>query len=95
MKTEFRIKQISLDALNTHLFETIEMLKNNSDPVASDNEKIDINAAKAIADLGKIIVEGYKVKAHVLNMINNSGDLNPNELKTIAIEAGFTDKLQS
>jgi hypothetical protein len=87
--------QISLDSLNNHLFETIEMLKNNSDPVASENEKIDIKTAKAIAELGKIIVEAFKVKAHVLNMINNSGDLNPNEMKTIAIDAGFSDKIES
>jgi hypothetical protein len=87
--------QISLDALNNHLFETIEMLKNNSDPIASDNEKIDIKTAKAIAELGKIIVEGFKVKAHVLNMIKNAGDLNSQEIKTFAIEAGFSDKIES
>jgi hypothetical protein len=65
-------KNISLDALNEHLFETIEMLKNNNDPKASPNEKIDLDTAKTIALLGKNIVEGYKVKAQVLNTLANS-----------------------
>lgn len=65
-------KQISIDALNAQLFETIEMLKNNRDPQASDNEKIDIETARSISDLGRVIVEGYKVKAQVLNMLSKA-----------------------
>jgi hypothetical protein len=65
-------KQINLDALNMHLFETIEMLKNNSDPNASDNEKIDVDTAKTIADLAKVVVDGYKVKAQVLAIVSKS-----------------------
>jgi len=69
------MKQTSIDALNNHMFEAIEMLKNNSDKKASDNEKMDIATAKAIADLGKVIVEGYKVKAQVLNLINSGENM--------------------
>jgi hypothetical protein len=32
------MKKLNLDDLNAHLFETIEMLKNNSDKRASENE---------------------------------------------------------
>jgi len=69
------MKQTSIDALNNHMFEAIEMLKNNSDSKASPNEKMDIATAKAIADLGKVIVEGYKVKAQVLTLINQGENM--------------------
>ena len=54
------MSRLTIDKLNEHLFETIEMLKNNSDPNASPNEKIDIETAKTIANLGKVAVEGFK-----------------------------------
>lgn len=83
------MKQTSLDALNNQLFETIEMLKNNNDSEASENEKIDIDTAKTIANIGKVIVDGFKVKAQVLGMINKTNDLVPNEIKEIAISSGI------
>lgn len=86
------MKQISLDALNAQLFETIELLKNNNDPQASQNEKIDIENAKAIADLGKVIVDGYKVKAQVMNMMTRTQSFEPSELKGLAIESGIANK---
>lgn len=52
----------NLSDLRNHLFETIERLKANSDPEASDNEKIDIEDAKVIGNLGKILVESAKVE---------------------------------
>lgn len=80
-------KQINIDKLNEHLFEAIEMLKNNSDPEASECEKIDVNSAKTIADLSKVVVEGYKVKAQVLNMVRNAE--NPNLLKSQIVQSGI------
>ena len=80
-------KQINIDKLNEHLFESIEMLKNNSDPEASECEKIDVNTAKAIADLSKVVVEGYKVKAQVLNMMRNAE--NPSLLKDTVLQSGI------
>ena len=65
-------KQINIDTLNSHLFEAIEMLKNNNDPHASDNEKMSIETAKVIADLAKVVVEGFKVKAQVLSIISKA-----------------------
>ena len=81
------MKQISIDALNAHLFEAIEMLKNSSDPEASANEKIDIETAKTIADIGKVVVDGYKVKAQVLNLISKTE--NPNVTKEASKSAGI------
>ena len=83
------MKQISLDALNNQLFETIEMLKNNKDEGASENEKIDVETAKTIASIGKIIVDGYKVKAQVLGIINKDREMMPSELKALAISSGI------
>lgn len=53
----------SLDTLNTALMDTINSLKN------PECKQSDLDRAKAIADLGKVMVEGYKVKAQVLNTI--------------------------
>lgn len=80
-------KQISIDKLNEHLFESIEMLKNNYDPNADANEKIDVETAKAIADLGKVVIDGYKVKAQVLQMMRNAD--NPNALKATICNSGI------
>jgi len=85
------MKQTSLDQLNSHLFETIEMLKNNNDPQASANEKMDVEIAKVIADLGKVVVEGYKVKAQVLNLISKVND-GVCDVKELAISAGINEK---
>ena len=80
-------KQTSIDRLNEHLFETIEMLKNNNDQEASDCEKIDVENAKTIVDVGKVIIDGYKVKAQVLNMMRNAE--NPNLLKNSIVQSGI------
>lgn len=80
-------KQISIDRLNEHLFETIELLKNNNDPKADACEKIDIETAKTIAVVGNVIVGGYKVKAQVLNMMRNAE--NPNLLKDSIVQSGI------
>lgn len=80
-------RQINIDKLNEHLFEAIEMLKNNSDPEASECEKIDVNTANSIAGLAKVAIEGYKVKAQVLNMMRNTE--NPNLLKDSIVQSGI------
>lgn len=79
---------INLDTLNNYLFETIEMLKNNSDPEASENEKIDVETAKTIADLGKVAVDGFRVKASVFSTIAKSRDFQK-ELIDAAVSGGF------
>ena len=84
---------ISLDALNNKLLETIEMLQNNSDPNASDNEKIDVDSAKTIAAIGKVVVDGYRVKAQVMGIIAKSDTLSK-ELLNAASENGFIQAVE-
>ena len=84
------MKQISIDALNVHLFEAIEGLKNNNDPKASPNERMNIETARAIADLGKVVNEGYKVKAQVLNMVRNAE--NPVITRSLAETTGIINQ---
>lgn len=79
--------QTSLDQLNMHLFETIEMLKNNKDENASENEKIDVDTAKTIASLGKVIVDGYKVKVQALGILSKAE--NPNHVKQVIVDSGI------
>ncbi len=84
------MNKISIDALNMHLFETIEMLKNNSDSQASDNEKISIENAKAIVEAGKVIIEGYKVKVQAMHIVVNN---KTGQALQIAEAAGIVDKI--
>ena len=51
-----------IEDLRGHLFEVIERLKSNSDPDASEKDKINIEDAKVIADIGKVLVESAKVE---------------------------------
>lgn len=83
------MKQISIDKLNVHLFETIEMLKNNSDSKASKNEKIDIETAKTIAEIGKVVIDGYKVKAQVLKIMKP--EENPHSTIKLLNDSGMFD----
>ena len=53
---------VSLEALTGHLFEAIEGVKNLSDPMASENEKISIAQAKAIVGLSEQIIEIKKTQ---------------------------------
>ncbi len=61
--------------LRNHLFETIEMLKNNSDPNADPQEKIDIEAARTIAKIATVIVESNKVEVQALEIIAKAENL--------------------
>ena len=54
--------RLSLDALKSHLFETLEGVKNLSDPEASENEKVSIDQAKSIVDISGKIIDIYKVQ---------------------------------
>jgi len=67
-------KNVSLDALNEHLFDVIERLKEGNDPDADKKDTIDIKIASQICEASKIIVESYKVKAQVLNMVSKCKD---------------------
>lgn len=85
------MSKLTIDKLNEHLFEAIEMLKNNSDPNASPNEKIDIETAKTIADLGKVAVEGFKVNAQALSMLARTD--NPKTTKEALVASGIVPEV--
>lgn len=61
-------KNLSLDALKAHLFETLEGVKNLSDPDASDNEKTSIEQAKSITDVAGKIIDVYKLQLEGISM---------------------------
>ena len=62
----------TMDDLRNHLFETIEMLKNNNDPKASPNEKINVETAKQIADTASVIISSVKVEVDFLNILSRA-----------------------
>jgi hypothetical protein len=51
-----------IDDLRNHLFETLEALKDRDNPM-------DIERAKAVADVAKVIVESAKVEVAFLNTV--------------------------
>lgn len=55
-------KSTSLEALKTHLFETIEGVKNLSDENSSKCEQTTIEQAKAIVSAADAIIDIYKVQ---------------------------------
>ena len=57
---------MSLEALKSHLFETLEGVKNLSDDNASDCEKISIDQAKAIVKIAGSIIDIYKTQVDAL-----------------------------
>lgn len=59
---------LSLDALKAHLFETLEGVKNLSDPAASENEKTTIEQAKSITDVAGKIIDVYKLQLEGISM---------------------------
>lgn len=62
----------TMDDLRNHLFETIEMLKNNSDPKASPNEKMDVETARQIAETAQVIINSRKTEVDLIGIIAKS-----------------------
>ena len=69
------MKNTSLEALKGHLFERLEGLKNQSDPDASENEKVTIEQAKAITGVADTIIDIYKTQLDAIKVISST-DLN-------------------
>ena len=68
-------KNLSLEALKSHLFETLEGVKNLSDPEASENEKISIDHAKQIVDLSVAIIDIYKLQVEAIKSFTRRDDI--------------------
>ena len=59
-------KNLSLEALKSHLFETLEGVKNLSDEDASPCEKVSIEQAKQIVGIADSIIDIYKTQVDAL-----------------------------
>ena len=66
---------MSLETLKGHLFETLEGLKNLSDPEASENEKIGIDQAKQIVDVSGAIIDIYKLQVEAIKSFAHNDDI--------------------
>ena len=69
------MSKTSMEDLRGHLFETIERLLLSNDPGADDKERIDVETAKAIADVAQVAVNSAKVQVDALKII--AGAQNP------------------
>jgi hypothetical protein len=67
--------QNDLNALRNHMFEVIERLKLNNDPEADENEKMDINVAKAMTNAASVIVNSAKIEIDFLRIIAKGDNL--------------------
>lgn len=56
-----------IDDLRDHLFETIEALKDKDNPM-------DLDRAKAIADVGQVIINSAKVEVDLLKTVGGNPD---------------------
>ena len=59
-------KNLSLEALKSHLFETLEGVKNLSDDQADPCEKVSIEQAKQIVGIADSIIGIYKTQVDAL-----------------------------
>ena len=66
---------MSLETLKSHLFETLEGVKNLSDPQASENEKIGIDQAKQIVDVSGAIIDIYKLQVDAIKSFTHKDDI--------------------
>lgn len=74
---------MSLETLKGHLFETLEGLKNLSDPEASENEKIGIDQAKQIVDVSGAIIDIYKLQVEAIKSFTHKDNIaRPGEMMT-------------
>ena len=66
---------MSLETLKSHLFETLEGLKNLSDPEASENEKVGIDQAKQIVDVSGAIIDIYKLQIEAIKSFTHKDNI--------------------
>ena len=66
---------LSLETLKSHLFETLEGVKNLSDDSASPNEKVSIDQAKQIVDLSGKIIDIYKIQVEAVKVFGQMDEV--------------------
>ena len=67
---------MSLEALKAHLFETLEGVKNNSDPDADPCEKVTPQEAKCIVNIANSIIEIYKTQVDAVRIFTGMDHVN-------------------
>ena len=85
-------KNLSLEALKSHLFETLEGVKNLSDENASSCEKVSIEQAKQIVDIADSIIGIYKTQVDALKTFSTMD--NVASMGSLAVGMGITDDQQ-
>lgn len=76
---------LNLESLKTHLFETLEGVKNQNDPEASDCEKVSIEQAKTIVEVADSIIDIYKVQVDALKSVMKMDHLGSPENLLVAM----------
>lgn len=69
------MRNVSLEALKAHLFETLEGVKNLSDDNASECEKCSIEQAKQIVDVSGAIIDIYKLQVEAIKSFAHKDDI--------------------
>ena len=85
-------KNLSLEALKSHLFETLEGVKNLSDEDASPCEKVSIEQAKQIVDIADSIIDIYKTQVDAMQTFSKMD--NVASMGSLAVGMGITDDKQ-
>ena len=70
-------RNLNLEALKGHLFETLEGIKNQNDPEADECEKVSIEQAKAIVDVADSIIDIYKLQVDALKAVSHMDNIVP------------------
>lgn len=70
------MNNLSLEALKSHLFETIEGIKNQNDKKASPNEVVSLEQAKAICQVSEQLIDIAKVQVDALKVVSGMDHLN-------------------
>ena len=76
---------LNLESLKAHLFETLEGVKNQNDPEASDCEKVSIEQAKTIVEVADSIIDIYKVQVDALKSVMKMDHLGSPENLLVAM----------
>lgn len=71
--------------MKAHLFETLEGVKNQNDPEASDCEKVSIEQAKTIVEVADSIIDIYKVQVDALKSVMKMDHLGSPENLLVAM----------
>lgn len=85
---------LNLESLKAHLFETLEGVKNQNDPEASDCEKVSIEQAKTIVEVADSIIDIYKVQVDAMKSVMKMDHLGSPENILVAMGVTGSDEVK-